>query len=408
MPTEIVEIRGHLIDSLILPRVIDQIIDLGGRFRILQIDIGRQREDLSYARLEVEGEDQAALDAIQTGIKQQGAEITDEGDVELAPAPADGVFPEGFYVTTNLPTRVRVEGKWLQVENPRMDCAIRVDPAGGQVRTVRFPESRRGDLFVTGHTGVRVAAAERSLSRNIFEFMGSSVSSEKPKSAIIADIAEEMVKTKARDEEILLVLGPVVVHTGAAPHIVRLIELGYVDKLFSGNALAVHDMEQAIFGTSLGISLEEGLPTERGHQNHMRVVNAVRRVGGIRPAVESGLLAGGIMHACVKHGVDFLLAGSVRDDGPIPDVITDVVEAQLEMARRVRDVGLALMIGTMLHSVATANLLPARVKVVCVDINPAVVTKLLDRGSFQTIGLVSDAEPFLHELVAQLEEKAAL
>lgn len=407
MPTETVEIRGHLIDSLILPKVLDEIVDAGGRFKIVQIDIGQRQEEPSYARIEVEGEDQRALDNLLRRIRQQGAEVLDEGNIALAPAPMDGVFPEGFYVTTNLLTQVRYQGEWIAVENPRMDCAIGVEPDRRLARTLRFPEVVAGDMIVVGHRGVRVTAMERSPSRNVFEFMSSSVSSERPKAVVIAQIAEEMAKAKARGEKILLVLGPVVVHTGASGHIVRMIELGYVDVLFSGNALAVHDVEQVWFGTSLGVSVEKGIPVERGHQNHIRVVNALRRLGGIRAAVEAGMLSAGIMHACVRGGVDYLLAASIRDDGPLPDVIADVVEAQREMAQRVRGVGLALLIGSTLHSVATANLLPARVKVVCVDINPAVVTKLVDRGSFQTLGLVSDAEAFLRQLVAHLEGRAS-
>lgn len=405
MPTETVEIRGHFIDSLILPKVLDEIVEAGGSFRIVQIEIGHRPDDPSYARIEVAGKDQAALENILGRIRQQGATVLDEGDIALAPAPTDGVFPEGFYVTTNLPTQVRYGGEWLAVENPRMDSAICVVPAARSARTLRFPEVAKGDLIVIGHHGIRVTATERSPSRNVFEFMSSSVSTEKPKSAVIGGIAAAMVRAKANGEKIMLVLGPVVVHTGASGHIVRLIELGYVDKLFAGNALAVHDIEQVWFGTSLGVSLREGIPVERGHQNHMRVVNAIRRAGGIKAAVAAGLVSAGIMHACVRHGVDYLLAGSIRDDGPLPDVITDAVAAQLELAKRVREVSFVLMVGSALHSIATGNLLSAAVKVVCVDINPAVVTKLMDRGSFQTIGLVSDAEPFLHELVAHLERR---
>jgi len=293
----------------------------------------------------------------------------------------------------------------MEMENPRMDCGIAVKLETRQAATVRFYDVRKGDLIVVGHRGVRVLPFERSPSRSVFEFMSSMVSSEKPKSATIGEIAKELMRVKAQGERILLVLGPVVVHTGAARHIVRMIESGYADKLFAGNGLAVHDIEQAWFGTSLGVNVTRGAPVEGGHENHMRVINTLRQMGGIRAAVEAGLITSGIMYACLKHGVDFVLAGSIRDDGPLPEVVTDVIEAQKEMARRVADVGLVLAIGSTLHAVATGNLLPARVKMVCVDINPAVVTKLADRGSFQTIGLVSDAEPFLRELVEHLAGK---
>jgi lysine-ketoglutarate reductase/saccharopine dehydrogenase-like protein (TIGR00300 family) len=263
-------------------------------------------------------------------------------------------------------------------------------------------EVRRGDRIVVGRQGLRVFPAETSARANLFEFMASPVSSEKPKGVTVREIAEAMKRTRAAGEKLLAVLGPAVVHTGSVPHVCRLIRNGYLNLLFAGNALATHDIEQALYGTSLGISQTHGLPTEEGHEHHLRAINTIRRLGGIRRAVERGVLKSGVMYECVKHDVPFVLAGSIRDDGPLPEVITDVLEAQRQMRERIRGVGFALMIATALHAIATGNLLPAWVKVACVDINPATVTKLTDRGSIQTVGVVTDAEPFLRALVEDL------
>ena len=255
---------------------------------------------------------------------------------------------------------------------------------------------------MVGREGVRVFPAEMAARQNLFEFMASPVSSEKPKGVAVREIAQAMRRTRQAGEQILAVLGPAVVHTGSVGHICELIRQRYLNILFAGNALATHDIEQALYGTSLGVSLDEGLPTEEGHEHHLRAINTIRRLGGIQRAVERGVLKSGIMYECVKHNIPFVLAGSIRDDGPLPEVITDVLDAQRKMRESIRGVGFCLMMATMLHSIATGNLLPAWVRVACVDINPATVTKLTDRGSIQTVGVVTDAEPFLRSLVAEL------
>src|SRR5256886_14154281 len=256
---------------------------------------------------------------------------------------------------------------------------------------------------VIGHQGVRVTPLERSRHTEIFSFMGSEVSAEKPKKVLIGGIADEMRQVRESGGRILVVAGPAVVHTGAGRSLSRLIELGFVQVLFAGNALAVHDVEAALFGTALGVNVESGLPIEHGHEHHMRAINRVRAAGSLRAMVESGELRSGVMKSAIDHGVEVVLAGSVRDDGPLPDVITDMGEAQRRMREAARGVRLALMLSTMLHSIATGNMLPATVRTVCVDINPAVVTKLADRGSWQSIGLVTDVESFLRELVQAIE-----
>lgn len=409
MFSEQVELRGHIIDSLTLPKVLDEILNRGGDFKIRQFRIGRRPTDPSYARIEVLGPSPEAVDEVVRRLRQQGAEITREAEeVQLAPAPADGVFPPDFYVTTNQQTYVCVDGRWIEVVPATMDSGIAVDRQAGSATTVKFSKVRRGMLFAVGYRGIRVVPLQRSTThRSIFEFMLSSVSSEKPKSALIREIAQEFRRARETCGRILVVAGPAVIHTGAAEHLERLIEKGYVNLLLAGNALAAHDIEQALYGTSLGIFLRQGAPATEGHENHMRAINRIRAAGGIAAAVASGLLTRGVMCSCIQHQVEFVLAGSIRDDGPLPEVITDVVQAQESMRSKLAGVTLALMMGTMLHSIAVGNLLPAAVKTICVDINPSVVTKLTDRGTFQAIGLVTDTEPFLRELMGFLNEQDA-
>lgn len=399
MFSEQIELRGHIIDSLILPKVLDEILTYGGSFTIQEIKIGRNRQDASYARIDVFGPTPEVVDDIVRHLRQHGAEVLEQKPVQLVPAPADGVFPTDFYVTTNQQTFVHLDGKWLEVQPATMDCGVAVDPDKQQARSVKFSEVRQGMLLAVGHHGIRVMPLERSTERRgVFEFMASSVSSEKPKSAVIREIADEFRLARKSGGKLLVVAGPAVVHTGAGEHFEKLIQTGYVHLLFAGNALAAHDIEQALYGTSLGVYLTRGALADEGHENHMRAINTIRGVGGICQAVEKGVLRQGIMCQCVRHGVDFVLAGSIRDDGPLPDVITDALVAQKTMRSKLDGVTIALMMGTMLHSIAVGNLLPARVKTICVDINPSVVTKLTDRGSFQAIGLVTDIEPFLREL----------
>lgn len=399
MATEIIEVRGHIIDSLILPRVLDEILNHEGTFEVLDVDIGKERTDVSHARIRVAAPDQKHLKEILSAVRDHGAEVEGEGGISLAQAPADGVFPEGFYVTTSYPTEVRCGEQWVPVEHQRMDCGIRFDRKAVRAETAKFSRVQAGDWFVTGDAGVRVTPPGRGRERSVFEFMASEVSSEKPKHAIIRELAQEMRDAHSHGKKTLLVAGPAVVHTGAVSSVVGLIEAGCIDRLFTGNALAVHDIENALFGTSLGIDLEHALAAEKGHEHHIRAINRIREVGGIRAAVDSGVLRSGIMHACIRHGVEFVLAGSIRDDGPLPEVITDVVQAQKEMMALSEDVGIALMAATALHAIATGNILPATTHIVYVDINPGVVTKLADRGSFQTVGMVTDVGLFFGELL---------
>jgi hypothetical protein len=430
---EDVEIAGHIIDSLILPKVLDTITAGGGSFRIANITVGQAREDPSYALVQVRAPTAEGLDEILAQIADHGAVPITKQDCRLATADMDGAFPEGFYSTTNQRTEVRLADHWIEVSDQEMDCGIVVEEAGSRgkgagskksesreassaplpapgsvlpasmARCLPMLDVRRGMQIVTGHAGVRVFPPERSATHREFGFMSSGVSTEKPKGALVREIARALVANRREAGKTLVVGGPAIVHTGSGPILCDLIRRGYVHKLFAGNALATHDVEQSLFGTSLGVHLDDASLADAGHEHHLRAINRVRRCGSIRDAVDQGVLKSGIMYECVQHDVEFLLAGSIRDDGPLPDVVTDAVEAQQQMRAAVRDVTFCLMIATMLHSVAVGNLLPAWVKVVCVDINPSTVIKLSDRGSFQTVGLVTDVEPFLRSLVQEVK-----
>jgi len=407
MAQTVVQISGHIIDSLILPKVLDLIVGLGAEFEILDIQIGHRRSDRSHARIKVEASSPDLLDAVLAKIREHGAlpEQVEEESLQLEAAPLDGVFPERFYATTNLETWVRLEQQWIPVESIEMDCGIRI--AAGKAQCVPMHRVRKGDLVVVGQRGVKVVPLERQQPGAAFEFMASPVSTEQPKGLLIREIAESMQRMRRESGRILVVAGPGLVHTGASRYLAELIDNGYVQVLFAGNGLAVHDMEADLYGTSLGVYVDKKIRASEGHEHHLWTINRIRRAGGIRQAVEQGLIRKGIFYSCVKNGVDFVLAGSIRDDGPLPDVITDTLQAQDIMREKARGVSFALMMATTLHAIATGNLLPASVKTVCVDINPAVVTKLTDRGTFQALGLVTDVEPFLRELCSYLDLNVA-
>ncbi len=403
MLSDTVELRGHLMDSGILAKVLGDILEASGDYRIDRFDVGRTSHDESSALISVSHADAESLARLLNRLQVHGANLAHPGELVTRPAERDGVFPEEFYSTTNLETLVRVDERWVRVEHPEMDCGIVVE--GTQVRTIPVSDVLAGMEIVCGATGVKVvpmATAEADGHR--FEFMNSVVSSEKPQALLVRQIADQMREVKAAGKRILWVAGPAVIHTGASPAVEALVAAGYVDVLFAGNALATHDIEANIFGTSLGVDLSKGSGVEHGHEHHIRAINRVRRAGSIAGAVEQGLVTGGVMHALVTHGREFVLVGSVRDDGPLPDVYTDVIEGQRAMRAQLHDVGFALMVATMLHSIATGNILPASIPLVCVDINPATVTKLADRGSAQAEGVVTDIGLFLEQLAHELVE----
>lgn len=403
MVEETVELRGHIIDSLLLPKVLDQVLAMGAEFDIEQVDIGCRRSDPSRARIRLRAESKTAMEEMLAAIKVHGAEPVESEDVQLEAADIEGTFPEGFYATTNLYTQVRLHGEWLEVENQEMDRSIVVDTAAKKAVCAPMHRIRKGDMVVVGHRGVRVIPLERQGRGQLFEFMGSDISPEKPKLALVRELARELWKCRAEKKKTLFVGGPAVVHTGAAGSLAYLVTEGFVSVLLGGNGLAAHDIENVLYGTSLGVRLKDGSAVQGGHRNHLRAINTIRRAGSIKSAVESGLLRRGIMHACITKEVPFVLAGSIRDDGPLPEVITDVVQAADTMRQYVRGSYLALVVASTLHAIAVGNILPAETRMVVVDINPAAITKLMDRGSFQTIGIVSDSGLFLRELVEHLQ-----
>ncbi len=398
-----IELHGHIIDSYILPRVWGAIEDAGARFKVREMRIGQSESETSYARIEVIAETAEQLDDLMSELQQIGATPAGEQDAQTERVTRAGVLPDAFYSTTNLPTRVRIGGRWLPVERIEMDVAVVVDRAAGRAFGCPMHEARAGDEVVVGYEGIQVEPLERPRQqREAFGFMQSPVSSERAKALAIREVAEAMREAHGHGGKVLFVLGPAVVHTAARLHVAELIRRGYIQVIFGGNAIVAHDVEAAMFGTSLGIDQKTGLPVEHGHRNHLRAINAVRAAGSLGAARERGLLGDGIVAAALEHGVEMVLAGSIRDDGPMPGVITDAMEAQNAMRRAVPGVEVAVMAASMLHAIATGNMLPASVRCAVVDISPAVVTKLADRGTGQAMGLVTDVELFLRALVDEL------
>ncbi len=404
--TETVEISGHLMDNGILSQVLNDILEYGGDHVIERFDLGHDASDASYARVLVCAADDDSLQRLLMRLQSRGVNLVDPGEVTTAVAETDGVFPDGFYSTTNLETQVRLDGKWHAVGNPEMDCGLIVDRSGHETVVYTLPMSDvvAGMEVACGAAGIRVTPllAPGEAEADTFGFMESDVSSEKPQTLLVRQVADGIREVKAAGKKVLWVGGPGVVHTGAAPAMVAMVNAGFVDVLFAGNALATHDIESALYGTSLGVDLALGRGVEHGHEHHIRALNTIRKAGSIADAVEQGVLTGGIMHALVTQRREFVLVGSVRDDGPLPDVYTDVLEGQRAMRAQLDGVGFCLMVATMLHSVATGNILPASIPLVCVDINPATVTKLADRGSSQARGIVTDVGLFLEQLAFAL------
>jgi len=394
-------------DSGALSRVLDEINAAGATFEMVDLQIGTRTDDMSLAHLRITADSEEDLDALIERLSHHGANTDTIVDAQLVAADVDGAFPPGFYSTTNLDTEVRVGGHWIRVERPEMDCGIVISE--GTARTIPMADVAAGMQIVMGGHGIRVTApaapAEGDAS---FSFMSSDVSSEKPKALLVEQVAKQMREIKSSGRRILWVAGPAVVHTGSAPDLCALIRAGYVDALFAGNGVAAHDIEANMFGTSLGVYLAQGVAAEHGHEHHIRAINEIRRHGSFKAAIEAGVFHGGIVYELVQRGADYVFGGSVRDDGPLPEVITDMRDVQA----RLRDViwgtedqepiGFCIVVGTMLHGIATGNCLPAHVPLVCVDINQATVTKLMDRGSFQSIGIITDVGLFIRELAEHL------
>ncbi len=396
-----VELHGHIIDSGMMQRCFGLVMDMGGNFEVETFDVGRRKDEESYCRMRVIADDEATLTSILHELHQNGANLSDPVDASLEPAPRDSCVPREFYSTTNHPTQVRYEGSWLPVEGIEMDCAIVVEtgPDGPRAVTKVLNAVEAGDLVVTGEAGIRVQPPERPRDASgPFGFMQGGVSSERPSESLIEEIAETLVRTREDGGNVLVVAGPALVHAGAGDALARLVRAGYVDALSAGNGFAVHDIERNLYGTSLGMDMETMEHPRKGHKHHIYAISEVVHAGDIPSAVEQGVVDGGVMYECVENDVPYVLAGSIRDDGPLPDTITDVVEAQAAIREQARDADLVLMLATLLHSVAVGNCLPSTTRTVCVDIDPATVTQLLDRGSSQAIGMVTDIGTFVPTL----------
>ncbi len=396
-----IELRGHIIDSFLLPKVFDKVMDMNGEFEIIEFEIGKHKTDTSYARLMIRGKDQEHLDDIIGELHRLGAYVPEAEDVVVAEAPKDKVVPKGFYSTTNHPTYVKVDGEWLRVKNQKMDSLIVLRNGSAACKTLGHV--KKGDRVVIGNSGIRVVPPERPRGHTIFDFMGSQVSSERPSQSLIREIAEEIFEAHERGGKIVVVGGPAIVHTGGQQALAELVRKGYVDALLSGNALAVHDVEYNLYGTSLGMDLKTAELAPEGHKHHLYAISEITRAGSLKEAVKQGVLTGGIMYECIVNDVPYVLAGSIRDDGPLPDVITDTMKAQDLMREQVKNADIVLMMATMLHSIATGNCLSSSVRTICVDINPSTVTKLMDRGTAQAIGIVTDVGTFLPWLAEELD-----
>jgi lysine-ketoglutarate reductase/saccharopine dehydrogenase-like protein (TIGR00300 family) len=401
----VLEVRGHLIDSMILTRIFDKIMDLKGDFNVLEFKIGKRKNELSYARLMVHGKNKKHLDQLLATLYIEGAQPVVIEEVLIKPAPDDMVMPSDFYSTTNNSTQIYYSNEWIDVRNMMMDKCIAIDIKLRTAECKMIREVRKGDMIVVGERGVKVLPEERPRQGiDIFQFMSSSSSSERPTLQIARKIAMDIHLTKKTGGKIIVTAGPVVVHSGAAESLAKMIRMGYVNGLLSGNALAVHDIENALMGTSLGMNVKDGTLAVRGHRNHMLAINEVFKAGSIENMVRKRILKSGIMYECIVNKIPFVLCGSIRDDGPIPDVVADILEAQRQYKEILKGANLVLMLSTMLHSIAVGNMLPAKVKVVALDISQPVVTKLLDRGTTQAIGVVSDVGAFLPMVVQQLEK----
>jgi len=401
-----IEVKGHLIDSMILTRIFDNIMNLNGDFQVLDFNVGKRKKDVSYARLIVRGKSREHLNELLESLYREGAQPISIQQAMLRPVIKDMVMPDNFYSTTNNATQVYYRGKWIDVVNMMMDKCIAVDTEKKRAECKIIRDLKKGDMVVVGEQGVRIIPQERPREGvDIFQFMGSSSSSERPTQQIARKIAIDIYNTKeTRGGRIIVVAGPVLVHSGASEALAKLIQMGYVHGLLTGNALAVHDVENALMGTSLGMRIKDGTLAIRGHRNHMQAINEVFKAGSLKAMVRKGILKSGVMYECIVNDIPFVLAGSVRDDGPIPDVITDIVEAQRKYKQVLEGAKMVLMLSTMLHSIAVGNMLPSSVKVVALDISQPVVTKLIDRGTMQAIGIVTDVGAFLPTVVQHLEK----
>jgi lysine-ketoglutarate reductase/saccharopine dehydrogenase-like protein (TIGR00300 family) len=405
-----VELEGHIIDSGMMETAFRVVMEFGGSFEVEEFSIGRSSTDESYARMLVEAEDEATLQSIVHELHQNGANPADPTDATLEPAPADQVVPKGFYSTTNHPTSIRVGDEWIPVEDIEMDCAVVVERGEGssasdgssghsdgpRAYTKVLNAVEEGDLIVTGNAGIRVDPPDRPRdSEGAFGFMQGGISSERPSQSTIRKVAGAVEETKREGGDVLAVCGPALIHSGAREDLAALVREGYIDMLSIGNGFAVHDLERDLYGTSLGMDTEDLDHPRKGHKHHIYTISEIIRAGGIEAAIDEGIVESGVMYQCIENDVPYVIAGSIRDDGPLPETITDAVEAQDAIREQAHEADFVMMLSTLLHSVAVGNCLPSTTRTVCVDINPATVTQLVDRGSAQAVGMVTDIGTFV-------------
>lgn len=399
---EPVEIEGHLIDSGILKYAFDKIVEHEGQFEILDFRIGKNNQETSKVRMMVKAHSQEQLEEILAGLEDFGA-LVDWEDCGFLEAPRDRILPDDFYSTTNFETFIKVNGEWVPVQNQKMDSVIVWND--GMALTKKISEVQQGDRIATGRKGIRVKPQERSREYSVFDFMSNDLTAESNKSLLIAEIAKAMVQLKGSGKKIAMVLGPAIIHSGADQYLKEILQMGYVDVILTGNAFAVHDIEKALLNTSLGVNQSTGKAVEGGHRNHLWAINEINKAGGIRLACQQGVLESGIMYECVRRDIQYVLAGSIRDDGPLVDVVTDCVQAQKEYIEALENVAVVMMLASTLHSIAVGNLLRSSVKTVCVDIDESTPLKLSNRGSKQAIGIVTDVSFFLNVLVHELKKQ---
>ncbi len=407
--SRVIHLEGHLLDSGLVNQALDTIVSGGGSFQVLNFELGKQRNDRSVADVKVSAPDVSVMDDIMGQLIDLGAVSLpkESSAATLEPVVQSGVAPDDFYVTTIYPTEVLIGDHWFRVRGQRMDGAIAVTQEDGQTiaRCKLLRDLVEGEKVVVGSKGIHTLRNPTSLKKkktDEFSFMGAGVSSERRVELVVEQIAWDLRQIRDRGGKVVVTAGPVVIHTGGSEHLKKLIQGGYVHALLGGNAIAVHDIEQSMMGTSLGMDMKRGVSVRGGHRHHLKAINTVRRHGSIAKTVEAGELTSGVMYECIKNNVPFSLAGSIRDDGPLPDTKMDLIEAQSDYARLIEGADMILMLSTMLHSIGVGNMTPAGVKMVCVDINPAVVTKLSDRGSVESTGVVTDVGLFLSLLVQQL------
>lgn len=403
--TKEIEVNGHLIDSMILTRIFDRIMDLQGDFEVNEFKIGRGKNDYSYAKLSVTGKNESHLSQMLNEIYSAGGISVELESVQYVKVKKNSVLPDNFYSTTNNPTFIYLNNKWVKVTHQMMDKAIVVDPIKNRGVCTMLRDIQKGDFVVVGEEGIKIVPPERPREGlDTFQFMSSHTSTEKPIQSISSKLAKDLLSIKKNNGKIVIVGGPAIVHTGAVTSLSQLIKMGFVQGILAGNALLIHDVEHALLGTSLGIDVKHGASTHMGHRNHILAVNELFKAGSVRQLVKSGKLNSGIFYECEKNKIPYVLAGSIRDDGPAPDVITDVVKAQKQYQKVLANADLVIMLSTMLHSIAVGNMIPSTVKVVAIDINPSSVTKLLDRGTGQAIGVVSDVGSFLPILINDIKK----